>query len=126
MSFTESSFDSLLIVSKNALHADNARKLQHFELDTPDSTIVFVKKGDKLMRDLNLKNLALLTVRGSRLANSSADPTSHNFCFDGNLTLRLSFRGQLLMCMEIAVGPQSCKQAKDLNDASIPPDDSSK
>ena len=69
MSFTESAFDSLLIVSKNALHADNTRKLQSFALDTPDSTIVFVKNGGNIMRDLNLKIRVFLPVRGSRLAN---------------------------------------------------------
>ena len=69
MSFTELAFDSLLIVSKNALHADKTRKLQSFALDTPASTIVFVKKSGKLMRDLNLKTLVFLRVTGSRLAN---------------------------------------------------------
>ena len=69
MSFTELAFDSLLIVSKNALHTDKTRKLQSFALDAPALTIVFVKKSGKLMRDLNLKTLVFLRVTGSRLAN---------------------------------------------------------
>ena len=125
MSFTESAFDSLLIVSKNALHADNTRKLQSFALDTPDSTIVFVKNGGNIMRDLNLKIRVFLPVRGSRLANSAADLASHKFCFDGNLMLRPSFIVQLLIFNGISFELQPCKQTKDLNDDPIPPDTSS-
>ena len=77
------------------------------------------------MRGLNLKVIAFLPVRGTKLAKSSADPASHKLCFEGHLTLMPSLRGQLLSCMGIAFEPQPFKQTKDLNDYPIPPDTSS-
>ena len=77
------------------------------------------------MSDLNLKVLAFLSVRGTKLAKSSAGPASHKLCFEGHLTLVPSLRGHLLSCMGISFEPQTCKETKDLNDDPIPPDTSS-